>query len=107
MIARLERATERELQSKQFVESQLEKVRDALRRSQYREGIASAQTLRLEDLSELQLREVMEAASTAAEGLSSIPAEGLEAYVIAINANEALLRTKSYDSLLVCGSSNY
>jgi tetratricopeptide (TPR) repeat protein len=100
VIMRIERATLREQETSQLVESHLESVRDALRRSQYREGILNAQNLRMQDLSEVQLREVLDAVRAAAVGLDDHSAEELRAHELAIGAIDTLRRLGRYDSAL-------
>src|SRR6266404_1889181 len=100
VVMRIERAMQREIQSSQVVESHLEAVRDALRRSQYREGIENAKKIRLEDLSDAQLRELIDAASTAALGLGDRSVEEIHAYELEIAAIETLLERRPYDSPL-------
>jgi tetratricopeptide (TPR) repeat protein len=75
VIIRIEQASSRENESLQHIETQLEAVRDALRRSQYKEGIDNAVNIRIQDLSESQLSELSSALLTAMLGLDDLLAK--------------------------------
>jgi tetratricopeptide (TPR) repeat protein len=94
VIMRIERATQRENESFQIIESQLEGVRDALRRSQYREGITNALRIQIEDLSEAQLTELMGAMRAATLGLDDDSPDELNGHQLRINLAEQLLRLR-------------
>jgi len=97
VIRRIERARQKEKDNIQFIESKLESVRDALRRSQYKEGITSALSISIEDLSETQLNELMTAMWTASLRLSDNSPEELKAYEQTAAVARGLLRIRPTD----------
>jgi tetratricopeptide (TPR) repeat protein len=97
VIRRIERATQRENESFQTIESQLEDVRDALRRSQYGEGITKALRIQIEDLSEVQLNELMGATQAASVGLGDDSPEELNGHQLVASLAEQLLKLRPED----------
>ena len=78
VVERIERAKQNE--TIQANELELEQIRDALRRSQYREAILLGGRVSLNDLNQSQLLELMNAISTAASALKDGSVEELEGY---------------------------
>ena len=73
------------------IESQLESVRDAMRRSQYREAIELANKIEKNNMELKQLRGLMEAMWLAALGLSDNSKEELKGYDLVIVIGDILL----------------
>ena len=76
----------------------LEPLRDALRRSQYREAVREAGKIGLTDLDSDQVREVMVAMADAARGLFDNSPEELAAYDLTIAAGDRLLEQGGSDA---------
>jgi tetratricopeptide (TPR) repeat protein len=85
VVARIERAKQTE--NIQTNEIELEKVRDALRRSQYREAIEQGATISLDGLEQRQLSELMAAMNTAVENSTG----ELLGYDLIIRIGDALI----------------
>ncbi|HEV7858671.1 MAG TPA: tetratricopeptide repeat protein [Pyrinomonadaceae bacterium] len=98
VVERIERAKERE--NMQAHELQLEKVRDALRRSQYREAIQQGLTISPDDLNQTQLKELMAAISTATSVLDDGSTEELEGYDLVVGIGNMLLQQKVDEPIL-------
>ncbi len=93
VVERIERAKEREDSDRQalrVIESTLEDIRNALRRSQYREAIIQARGIQLKDMSSTQLRELMEAVWSAATLLDDKSDEEIYGYDLVSNIYDAL-----------------
>ena len=84
VIEHIERANKKARETIQIVETQLERVRDALRRSQYREAIKEGSRVRKIDLTPTELRELMDAMLSAALRLYDNSKEELEGYDLVI-----------------------
>ncbi|MGH7801305.1 MAG: SIR2 family protein [Thermodesulfobacteriota bacterium] len=80
----IEREKQRRTEAIQIIEPQLEKVRDAVRRSQYREAIQQANEIRVRELTETQLRELMNAVSSVTLRLYDASKEELDGYNLLI-----------------------
>jgi len=76
----------------------LEPLRDALRRSQYREAVRQAERIGLIDLDSDQVREVMVAMTDAASGLFDNSPEELAAYELTLAAGARLLELGGSDA---------
>jgi tetratricopeptide (TPR) repeat protein len=76
----------------------LEPLRDALRRSQYREAVREAGKIGLMDVDSEQVREVMVAMTDAASGLFDNSPEELAAYDLTIAAGDRLLEQGGSDA---------
>ncbi len=87
VIKRLERARERE-ERVGTAESCLDRVRDNLRRSQFREAIRVAMAVQLHDLDDSQVGELLEATMEAALGLLDDSVEELEGYKLVARIGE-------------------
>jgi tetratricopeptide (TPR) repeat protein len=74
------------------IESAMEKVRDALRRSDYRGAIHVAKSISIADANPRQLEELIAASSTAAESLGDNSTERIDAYDVISNATDYLVR---------------
>lgn len=98
VVERIERARQTLRASIQEIESRLQKLRDALRASQYRQAVALAAEVPLTDLDTLQLRELMDAARMAAARLWDNSPEELLAYDLVVQAGEILLTQRPDDS---------
>jgi len=98
VIARIDRANMREKETVQKIENQLEKVRDALRRSQYREAIQQAASVSIYDLSENQRREFLNTIWDAADALDDNSADELSDYELVIALGGSLSKQKSDDN---------
>nr|MBA3441711.1 SIR2 family protein [Pyrinomonadaceae bacterium] len=97
VVERIERAKQREqeeTQTIQLIESQLEKVRDALRRSQYREAIEQGRTIRTDNMTATQLRELMNAMWSAASLLNDNSIEELNGYDMVITIDGIMVERK-------------
>jgi len=94
VIMRIERASQRENESIQQIESQMEEVRDAVRRSQYREGIANASRIRINDLDEDQLAELSAAVQIAVLGLGDDSSQKLEGWDLQVSLTRRLQNLK-------------
>jgi hypothetical protein len=84
VIRRVEIAAEREMQVSEAVESALEQVRDALRRSQYKEAIDIGVGIPWGDWAPLELSELMAAMWLAAVGLFDNSEKELEGYRVGL-----------------------
>lgn len=78
----------------QQVEKQLEKVRDALRRSQYREAIQKGSKIRKRALDSAQLKELLGAMSASASSLNDNSQEELDGYRMVIEIGDILTGRK-------------
>lgn len=88
VVERIERARENE--NFQAYESQLENVRDALRRSQYHEAIQLGIKIQHSDLKQGQLRELMTAIFTAASALNDNSKDELAGYDLVVAIGDVL-----------------
>ncbi len=100
VIERIERAQQREQEAVPAAEAQLEKVRDAARRSQYKEAINAAAEIRDADLADGQLRELMGAIWSASVDLSDDSEEELCGYDRVIHIGNILIARNTDDLLL-------
>jgi tetratricopeptide (TPR) repeat protein len=98
VVERIERARQAVRASIEQTESRLQKVRDALRASEYRQAVTLAAEVPLADLDTLQLRELMDAARMAAARLWDNSPEELQAYNLIIQAGDILLTQRPDDS---------
>ncbi|MBV6506564.1 MAG: hypothetical protein ILNGONEN_02143 [Syntrophorhabdaceae bacterium] len=98
VIARIARANKREKETIHKVENQMEKVRDALRRSQYREAIQLANGISIDDLSENQPREFLNTVWDAADALDDNSPEELSGYELVIALGDFLSRERIDES---------
>ena len=94
VIARIDRANKREKETVQKIETQLEKVRDALRRSQYRETIQQAGDISIHDLSENQRREFLNTIWNAVDELDDNSVDELRGYELVMALGDSLSRQK-------------
>lgn len=91
VIERIERARQRE-EEEEARELQLEKVRDALRRSQYQEALAEAMAINYHVLTVPQQRDLLSAMRSAAAPLEDgDPKEMLQVYGCALELGEFLI----------------
>lgn len=97
VIMKIERASQRESESLQIIESQLEAVRDALRRSQYIEGIERASKIRTIELSEYQVAELSTAVRSATLGLDDDSPQELDGHELQANLLTRLLKFRPGD----------
>jgi tetratricopeptide (TPR) repeat protein len=98
VVQRIQRAKEHE--NIQANEVQLEKVRDALRRSQYREAIQQGLTISPHDLNQTQLKELMAAISTATLVLNDGSTEELDGHDLVVSIGDMLLQQKVDEPIL-------
>jgi len=98
VVERIERARQTLRASIQEIESRLQKFRDALRASEYRQAVTLAAEVPLADLDTLQLRELMDAARMAAARLWDNSPEELLAYDLVVQAGDKLLTQRPDDS---------
>ena len=82
------------------IESLLEGVRDAMRRSQYREAIELANEIEINNVKPIQLRGLMDAMWLAAKGLSDNSKEELKGYDMVIVIGDILLGQNKDDAAL-------
>lgn len=94
VIARIARAHTREKETIHKVENQLEKVRDAIRRSQYREAIQLANSISIDDLSENQQHEFLNTVWDAADALDDNSLDELSGYELVIALGDSLPKGK-------------
>jgi tetratricopeptide (TPR) repeat protein len=97
VVERLERARQNEIIKES--EDQIEKVRDGLRRSQYREAIEQGSKATLAGFNESQLREFMTAMFTAAASLDETSAEEMQGYQLVIQSGDLLSRRNVADDV--------
>src|SRR2546421_381644 len=97
VIERIERAKQKEeeeaaesrkREKKEAIESQLEKVRDALRRSQYSEAINIGREINLRDMTVSQQQTLMKAVKSAATALNKDIEDKVRAYDFALEIGE-------------------
>ncbi len=89
VIGRIEAAKQAEA-DREILESPLERVRDAMRRSSYREAISHAQSIDYNNLESPELRELVEATWTASLGLDDGSQEMLEGYDLVVTLGKLL-----------------
>jgi tetratricopeptide (TPR) repeat protein len=89
LAARLLAAKER---AQSDVERTMEKVRDALRRSDYRGAIEAANSIPIADAEQRQLEELMAVTSTAADNLGDNSSDQIQAYGLIAAAAEHIAR---------------
>ncbi len=92
VIDRIEQAKEKEKikleksnEKEKIINNKIEILRDAIRRSQYREAIRLATVIDKSELSSQQLRELMDAMWSVAIEFNDNPIEGLSSYDLIIN----------------------
>jgi tetratricopeptide (TPR) repeat protein len=103
VIERIEMARQKEhaeLQT-ELSESQLEQVRDALRRSQYGEAISIGRTIALESMTIPQLRELIDAEFDAAKTLADNSVDELNGYDLVLAIGNTLKRQEISDPPLL------
>ncbi|MBI4490118.1 MAG: SIR2 family protein [Deltaproteobacteria bacterium] len=100
VIERIDRAKRWETETVPVIEPQLERIRDAMRRSQYREAIELGAAIALGDLTETQLRELMDAMDSAAFGLDDNSEEEIKGYEL-VNAVGGILLDRNPDDPLL------
>ena len=103
VIERVRKAKEREDEESVTraitpAESQLERVRDALRRADYREAIKEGHRIDLASLLVEQLSELADAIWTAAEGLNDDSEDELAAYQLVVAILRQLEKTQGFES---------
>jgi tetratricopeptide (TPR) repeat protein len=98
VIERIEMAKQREQEElqTQVSESQLEQVRDALRRSQYGEAIKIGGAIDLDNMTDRQLLELLEAAEDAATMLGDDSAEELSGHELVLSIG-AILKARDIE----------
>jgi tetratricopeptide (TPR) repeat protein len=100
LIEHLENAKRTEEETRLKANTELEAMREALRRSDYRSAVRAAQTINLESLDGDQLREVANSMSAAGESLLDDSPEELAAYDLTIDANDLLARRGRREQVL-------
>jgi tetratricopeptide (TPR) repeat protein len=96
VVERVERAVEREREAVEGVEAGLEIIRNAMRRSEYRDAIRRARGLHPSDLGERQLTEVIAAMQAAARGLFDDSDDEITGYDLIVAAVDELNRNGVY-----------
>ncbi|HXJ93627.1 MAG TPA: tetratricopeptide repeat protein [Terriglobia bacterium] len=90
LIERVEQAKGAEEQLRSKVNAELEAMREALRRSDYRSAVKEARRITLASLGAQQLRELADSMSAAGESLSDDSPEELSAYDLTVKASDLL-----------------
>jgi tetratricopeptide (TPR) repeat protein len=93
VVERIERAKQREEADRRalrLIESKMEDIRDALRRSQYREAINQAKEIQLDDMTPVQLRELVEAIWSATTLLADNSEDEIRGYDMIFDIYEIL-----------------
>lgn len=91
VIEEIEKAKEIHVREITTIESQLEGVRDAMRRSQYREAIELANKINIDNIETTHLRGLMDAMWLAASGLCDNSKEEFKGYDLVIVIGDILL----------------
>jgi len=100
VIERIERAEQKEKETKQEVESKMEVIRNALRRSQYVDALRQGGEINKTDLDTRQLQELMHAMWSASIGLEERLEEKLDALDLVIVLGDLLLQKGITDAAL-------
>lgn len=100
VVERVERAQQIEATQVKKLESELESVRDALRRAQYDEAAGYAEKIAVDGLTGSQLRDLFDSLETAVKAMPDTSVKKLAACNLVVGYYDALVKTEGEQPLL-------